>query len=133
MNGHATTHTKIYMTQPKNIIKKNATMAFYNLKEQLFLETDMLGVGLGARLLHMRDGMQFPRNKACSNAALWPISFTSKSLIRAETCYNNIEREVLAMPHGLKIFHHYCFTHEVSMTTNWKLLVVIIKTDVANL
>ena len=32
----------------KNMILKNATIAFYSEKEQLFLETDALHVGLGA-------------------------------------------------------------------------------------
>ena len=31
----------------KNIIEKNATIAFYIEKEQLYLETDVLVVGLG--------------------------------------------------------------------------------------
>ena len=30
----------------KNIIRKNVTIAFYSEKEQLYLETGMLGVGL---------------------------------------------------------------------------------------
>ena len=30
----------------KNIIKKNATMEFYNVKQQLYLETDALGASL---------------------------------------------------------------------------------------
>ena len=32
-------------------------MAFYNEKEQLQVETDVLGVGLGARLLQVRDSI----------------------------------------------------------------------------
>ena len=46
----------------------NITMAFCNEKEQLSLETDMSGVGLGASLLHVRDGMWLPRNVAAENA-----------------------------------------------------------------
>ena len=37
---------------------ENTTMAFDNENEELYLETDSFGVGLGAR-----DGMQFPRKK----------------------------------------------------------------------
>ena len=40
-----------------NIIKKNATMALYNKKENLFLETDALGLSPGVSLLQARDGM----------------------------------------------------------------------------
>ena len=52
----------------KNIIKKkNATMMFYNEKEQLYLKTDALGVGLGECLIQARDRMWFPRKEACNN------------------------------------------------------------------
>ena len=46
------------------------TMAFYNEKEQLYPEADMSGVGLGASLLQVRGGMQFPRNGAPNNATV---------------------------------------------------------------
>ena len=59
-------------------------MAFSNGKKHLNLERDTLHVGLGAGLLQMRDGMQFPRNEASDNAALCPITFASKSLPSAE-------------------------------------------------
>ena len=65
--------------QSQNIIKKNATMVFYNEKEQLYLETDASGVGLGASVLHMRDRMWFPRNEAPDRSVLWQIVFASKS------------------------------------------------------
>ena len=45
-------------------------MAFYNEKEQIYLETFMLGVGQGASLA---------------------IVLTNISLTSAETCYSNIE------------------------------------------
>ena len=37
-------------------------MEFYNEKEQLYLETDAMVVGLGASLLQVRDEMWFLRN-----------------------------------------------------------------------
>ena len=51
-------------TKTKAIIKKNVTIAFFNEKEWLYLEADALGVGLRESLLHVRDGIHFPRNKA---------------------------------------------------------------------
>ena len=46
MNGLGTTYIKTYM-RAKNVIKKNVTTAFFNETEQLYLETDALGVWLG--------------------------------------------------------------------------------------
>ena len=51
-----------------------------------------LGVGLGASLSQL----------------MWPIAFTSKSTTNAETCYSNIEREVLGILHRLENSYHYC-------------------------
>ena len=47
-----------------------------------------------------------------------------------ESHYSNTEREALGIQHGLEKFHHYYFTHEVSITTDHKLLVAIFKKDV---
>ena len=73
-------------------MKKNVTKAFYNGKEQLYPETDALGVDLGASLLQMRDDMLFPKNEAPVNAMMWPVAFVSKSIISAETCYSNTQK-----------------------------------------
>ena len=45
----------------------------------------------------------------------------------AEHRYSNIERKTLGILHGLKKFHHYCFTREVHVITNHKPLVAILK------
>ena len=98
-------------------------MAFYNEKEQLYFEKDMLGVGLGAILLWEKDGMQFPRNRTPNNAALWPTEFTDKSLKSAKTHNSNIGKEALGILHGLEKLHHYCYTHEVRViqtTNHWQ-------------
>ena len=115
------------------IIKKYATMVVYNVKEQLYLETYALGVGLRTSLLQERSRLWFPRNEAFNNAVLRPISFVSKNLTSTEVCYSNIEREVLGIVHGLEKFHHDCFTHEVSVITDHKPLITILKKDVVSL
>ena len=69
MNGLGTKHIKTYMAEPK-IIKRNEIMVFYSEKEQLYLETDTSGVGIGESLQQVRDVMQFPRNEAPHNAVL---------------------------------------------------------------
>ena len=80
----------------------------------------------------MSERIQFPRNEAPNNAALWPIAFASKSLTSMEINNSNIEREALGILHDLKI-HHYCFAHEVSVITDHKTLVAIFEKDVASL
>ena len=65
--------------------------------------------------------MQFLRNEAPSNAALWPITFACKSLTSTETWYSNTEKEALDILHGLKIYH-YCFIHEVIVITRLKTI-----------
>ena len=77
-------------------------MAFYNEKEQLYLETAVLGVGLEGSVLPARDRMWFSRNEAHDRAALLSIAFTSKSMVSAETHFGNAEREVLDILHGLQ-------------------------------
>ena len=79
-----------YMTGHKNMSTKNATMTFYNEKQQLYLETSSR-ICLGASLLQVRDEMGLQRNEVSDNALLQPIAFTSKILRSAESHYSNIE------------------------------------------
>ena len=69
---------KSLCSRSKAIIKKDATMAFYEDKEQICLETDALGVDLGASLLQVGDGVLFQRNKAPNSATLQPIALQAK-------------------------------------------------------
>ena len=80
-------------------------MAFYNEEGQLYLEIDASFFSLGARLLQVRDGWQFPRNEDPDNVALQSIAFMTKSLTSAEMHYSSIEREVLGILHGPETFH----------------------------
>ena len=48
-------------------------MALYNEKEQACLETDTMGVSPGASILQAKDRMQFPKDEAPVNMALWSI------------------------------------------------------------
>ena len=75
------------------IIKDDTCTTFYK-KEPIYLETDVLGVRLGVGHLQVRDGLQFPWDKARDNTTLCLIVFASKILTSAETIYNSIEREV---------------------------------------
>ena len=71
--------------------------------------------------------MLFPRNETPDNAALQPKVFVRKNLTSTESDYGNIEKEGVGIYHGIEAIHHYCFTHEVSMITDHKVMVAIFK------
>ena len=52
---------------------------------------------------------------------------------KCKTHYPNTERKALGILHGLENPHHYCFTHEVNVIVDYKLLVAIFKKDVVSL
>ena len=88
---------KLYK-RAKLIIKKHALMKFLSVKEQLYLETDMMGVDLGECILQVRDGMWLPKDKTPENSAMWPIAVARKSLTSAETLYSNIKGKLWHTP-----------------------------------
>ena len=99
-----------YKTEPK--LSSKRFQLWHSAFRTTVLETDTLGVQLGAIPLQPRDSMQSPRNEAPSSGALWSIEFLSKSLKSADTCYSNIERRALGILYGLEKFHHYGFVHK---------------------
>ena len=48
----------------EKIVKKDASMKFYDAARYLYLETDTSGIVLGAKLLWVRDGMTPPHEMA---------------------------------------------------------------------
>ena len=58
--GHETACTKSYVKKAKTNMKDEVYMRYYNKKEPLYLDTDASVTGLGAGLLQVRDGLQFP-------------------------------------------------------------------------
>ena len=111
----------------KSIITEDACMKFYDEIKPLYLETDASAVGLGAGLLQKRHGTSYLRDEAPDNSVLMLITFSSKSLSRAEKRYSNIAKEALGILYRLKNIHHYCFAREMSIITNHKPLVAIFR------
>ena len=66
------------------ILIKDACMDFYDTSRTLYLETDASSVGLGARLLQVRKGMNCRHDKVPDNGNRCPTAFASKSLSSAE-------------------------------------------------
>ena len=90
-------------------------LPFYNPQQQLTLQVDASGHGLGAALIQDKG----------------PITFASKALTEVESRYSNIEREMLGILYGLEKFHHYVFGRPVRVQTNHKPLVAILAKSLA--
>ena len=86
----------------------------------LYVLTDAPGEGLGAALLQTRGGTNCPRVDVPNKNIGRLIAFTSKSSSTMEIRHSNIEREALAILHGLEKFHHYCFARKVRIITDHK-------------
>ena len=108
-------------------------MKFYDDTKPLYLKTDASGISLRAALLQVRDNTTCQTHMAPDNTILCPIAFASKSLTGMECRYSNIKCKVLGILHGLEKFHHYCFSREVLIITDQKLLVSMFKKDIVTL
>ena len=107
-------------------------MKFYDETKPLYIETDAFGVRPGAALLQTRSNTSCYRDEALGNSIIRPIAFMSRSLSSAEK-NSNIERETLGILCRLKKFHHYLFSRDVTIITDYKMLVLIFKMDQATL
>ena len=56
-----------------------------------------------------------------------PVEYRSKLLTETETRYSNIEREMLAVVHGLEKLHYYAYGRHVTVETDHKPLEAIFK------
>ena len=66
--------------------KEGKILRYYRPELDLYLKMDASGVAIGMALLQSEEN---------ERDSLYPISYSSKTLTSAETCYANIEREML--------------------------------------
>ena len=59
-------------------------MKVYNMSRPLYLEIDAAGVGLGAELLQLRDGMNCGHDEVPDSVTLCLTVFARKSLLSAK-------------------------------------------------
>ena len=90
-------------------VSENACLKYYNTAGQLTFEVDASQKGLGAALI--QDGRL--------------IAFGSKTLTECQSRYSNIEREMLAMVHGIQRYHTYLCGRLFTVITDHKPLVTI--------
>ena len=91
------------------------TLAYFKLGDDVVIQVDAPGRGLGAVL--MQAGK--------------PIAFASKSLSDCETRYANIEREMLAVVFGCERFHTYVYGTRFTVESDHKPLEMIILKNLA--
>ncbi|GAB1598786.1 hypothetical protein Ahia01_000155800 [Argonauta hians] len=95
----------------KKMVTKAPVLAFYDPEKELTVENDACEHGLGSVLL--QEGR--------------PVAFASRSLTDTERNYAQIEKEMLAVTFGLEKFHQYTYGRRVTIITDHKPLVSIMK------
>ena len=104
-DDHQTTFLKT-----KQLVSKSICLQYYDPTAEVHLEVDASIKGLGATLIQKQQ----------------PVAFASKSLTPAESNYSNIERECLAIVHGIQRFHHYLYGRSFTIISDHKPLQVIL-------
>ena len=84
-------------------------LRYYDWSKPVTLQCDASPKGLGACII--QDGQ--------------PIAFARKSLTDTETCYANIERELLVIVYGCEKFHTYLYGRTFIVETDNKPLKMI--------
>ena len=77
----------------KSVLSSTDVLAHYSLSEELILQTDASGQGLGAVML-----------QPDSQGDLCPIAYASRVLGPSEKNYSQIEREALSIVFGVQKF-----------------------------
>lgn len=95
----------------KSIISKAPVLKFYNPNQPLCISVDASSHGLGA--VAMQEGK--------------PLAYCSTSLNSTQRNYAQIEKEMLAVLHGLERFSLYTHGREVLVQTDHKPLLSIVK------
>ena len=95
----------------KKAISQGMSLRYYDPQQEVTLEVDASMKGLGAALIQNNG----------------PVDFASKALTPAERNYSNIERECLAVIHGIQRFHHYLFGRRFQVVSDHKPLEMIFR------
>ena len=94
-------------------------LAHYDPDKMIILSVDASPVGLGAVISHEIDGQD------------QPVAFSSRSLSPAERNYAQVDREALAIIHGVRKFHQYLYGRRFVLWTDNKPLSHIVAPDKA--
>ena len=93
----------------KHAVSSSACLEYYGPTATVQLEVDASMKGLGIALVQK-----------------WrPVAFGSKTLTECESRYSNIEREMLAIVHGIQRYHTYLYGQPFKVITDQEPLVAI--------
>lgn len=95
----------------KQLVTEAPVLKYFEPSQELTLQSDACGTGLGAVLT--QNGQ--------------PIAFASRALSDAETRYAQIEEELLAIEFSLEKFHQYKYGRPLTVQSDHKPLEVIYK------
>jgi ribonuclease HI len=95
----------------KQLITMPSSLQYFDGNKPVTIQVDASMRGLGATLLQDNG----------------PVEYRSKLLTETEQRYSNIEREMLAVLHGLEKFHYYAYGRHVIIETDHKPLEAIFK------
>ncbi|CAK9293182.1 unnamed protein product [Gordionus sp. m RMFG-2023] len=98
----------------KNLISTPPSLNYYNPDLPIGIATDASKKGLGAVLFHIEV-----------NGKEMPIAYASRTLLKAEINYTNIEREALAIVYAVKKFQEFLIGSKFVIITDHKPLVYI--------
>ena len=101
-------HQKCY-DELKELITADTLLSYYDKTKPISLEVDASQKGLGVALV--QEGK--------------PVAFGSKTLTDCQSRYSNIEREMLAIVHGIQRYHTYLYATTFTVITDHKPLVTI--------
>ena len=103
--------------QLKTLLTKSPVLAYPQFGKPFLLETDVLGVGLGAVLSQEQP-----------DGTIRPISFASRTLQPHEKAYGISELEALGVVWAVKHYRHYLYGHHCTVFTDHEALKSLLNT-----
>jgi RNase H-like domain found in reverse transcriptase len=97
----------------KDCLAKDPILVWPNRNEDFHLQTDASGIGIGAVLLQLVDGVKHP------------VLYASRKLLDRETRYSTIERELLAIVWAVQKFQLYLYGKPFWLETDHQPLVYL--------